>query len=180
MFSARNNFCSGFKWKYVFTKNRKSAGSSPLHWEAHSDSQQPSTQEIHREQTASLALLWVSLGWFSWNSAEKYRCMQQIGCFFNTCHQLVLMLNGRCWQSGWVKTFETFPGPIWFLYQIFFLDDLDLITWVWSCVFILNITSLFPYKTKVLLLLLSVICTRQRKATLLSIVSFAYNNFNNR
>lgn len=117
LFSAWNNFCSGFKWKYVFTKTRKSTGSLQLHWEAHSDSQQPSTQGLIRDSPGANCLIGCALAEsgvvfleFSW----KVQVYEQMCWIFIPDIDWGLMMSGRCWQSGQVKTFERFPGPIWF------------------------------------------------------------------
>lgn len=130
LFSAWNNFCSGFKWKYVFTKTRKSTGSSPLHWEAHSDSQQPSTQGLIRDSPGANCLVDSALAEsgvvfleFSWK-VQVYATNMLAFWYLTSA-------GDWCWLTGVGRAGEDFCEVSWpylVLGSELFLDDR---TWIW-------------------------------------------------
>lgn len=133
LFSAWNNFCSGFKWKYVFTKTRKSTGSSPLHWEAHSDSQQPSTQGLIRDSPGANCLVDSALavwGGFPGIQLKSTGVCNKYAGFLIPDFSWGLMLTDRCWQGRW-RLLWGFLALFGFRIRTFsWWQDLDLITWV--------------------------------------------------
>lgn len=116
--------------------------------QTHSNSAPKGSLEIHQEQTARLALLWVNLGWFSWNSAEKHRCMKQICWILDAWQQLGTDAD---WQVLPVRAGEDFWEVSWpylVLGSEIFLDHRTL-TWLleFDHVFI-HITSNLYFLTK--------------------------------
>lgn len=82
--------------------------------QTHSNPAPKGSLEIYQEQTAWLALLWLSLGWFSWNSAEKCRCMQQRCWIFDTWHWLGTDADRQVLAVRAGEEFERVPGLILF------------------------------------------------------------------
>lgn len=92
--------------------------------EALSGSQQPSTQELTSNSQGANCLIGSALTdfgvvvlEFSWK-IDVYATNMLV---VTSDISWVLVLNGRCWQLGWVKTFETFPALFGFSIRFFSL-----------------------------------------------------------